>query len=112
MGQDQEAPFGEGRDYGVRHIRGVDEATCGAGRGEVLPAGRHRGPHALRHRHEKPTPLPPWRMDSHSASATDPCLVTVYAALSICVSRPAADAVIMKWPRPRSTMPGSTCRAA
>src|SRR5690606_19137050 len=67
---------------------------------------------ACGHRHVKRTPLSPYRIASHSASATDPCLVTAYGAVSISVRSPAAEAVTMKCPRPRRTIAGNTCRAA
>src|SRR4051812_11070074 len=51
-------------------------------------------------------------MESHSANASAPCLLTAYGAAPGIVRRPAADTVARKWPRPRRSQTGSSTRAA
>jgi hypothetical protein len=80
----------------------VESGGASASIGVLTPCG---------HRQETPTPWSTCWIASHSASATEPCLVTEYAAWSASASSPAADAVIITWPRPRASIAGTTWRA-
>jgi len=64
--------------------------------------------------HSTLTPMPRslYSTDSHWASPIAACLVAEYGASPGAISNPAADTVLSRYPRPRSSMPGSTARAA
>ena len=61
---------------------------------------------------ETRTPRAPYAMARYSAKATAACLVAAYVADSTWVRRPAAEAVLTRYPLPRAAIFGATARAA
>src|SRR4051794_32473335 len=62
--------------------------------------------------HETRTPCAAYENASHSARPTAACLVVAYALSPIELRMPAIEAVVIRWPPPRSVQPGSRARAA